>query len=87
MLFLIAARRSEIGECGLRTAEMKLHQSASCVIHLYQQRVGRATFLKPVVIAAVDLYQLSNAGMAVARLLNFRGAIMRDTYTVSQSVG
>ncbi len=64
-----------VGERGLRADEMKLHQATGSVIHINQQRAGRAAFLEPAVIAAVDLYQLADSGTPVAGLLNFRGTI------------
>ncbi|MDR6350455.1 hypothetical protein Q3H59_002048 [Pantoea sp. SORGH_AS 659] len=45
---------------------------AGCIITIDQQHAGRTAFLKPAVIAAVDLYQLANAGATIARLLDPR---------------
>lgn len=75
VLFQVAARGFKVGERGLGADEMELHQAAGRVIHVNQQRTGRTAFLEPAVIAAVNLYQLANAGAPVARLLNFRGAM------------
>jgi len=51
---------------------VELHQAAGRVINVDQQRAGRTTFLKPAVVAAVDLYQLANAGATIPRLLDPR---------------
>jgi len=75
VLLQISARGFIIVERGLGADEMKLHQAVGCIIHTNQQRAGRAAFLEPAVIAAVDLYQLTNACAPVTRLLNFRGAM------------
>ena len=66
VLFKIAARGFKVGERGLGADEVKLHQA-----HVNQQHAGQASFLKPAVIAAVDLYQFADAGAAVTGLLHF----------------
>jgi hypothetical protein len=40
----------KIGESRLVADEMKLHQAASRIIHVNQQRAGLAAFLKPGIV-------------------------------------
>lgn len=46
----IDARGLKIGESRLVADEMKLHQAASRIIHVNQQRAGLAAFLKPGIV-------------------------------------
>ena len=63
-------RRLEVREARLGRDEVQLHQSARRIIDVDQQRAGFGAILEPGVIAAVDLDQLTDAGSAVARLVD-----------------
>lgn len=62
--------RREIAECRFAVREMQPHETAGGVIDVDEQRAGRRTLLEPAVITAVDLNQFTDAGAAIAWLID-----------------
>lgn len=55
------------GELAIAAAARELHER---IIYIYQQRACRPAFLKPAMVATVDLDQLANTVVPVARLVD-----------------
>ncbi|CQT89970.1 Uncharacterised protein [Salmonella enterica subsp. enterica serovar Typhi] len=71
MHFNIAPCRFKIGESRFRFYETKLHQTTGGVINVNQCCTLGSPVFKPVMVAAVNLYEFTGTGTSVTRLLDF----------------
>jgi hypothetical protein len=65
----VLGRGCEVAERRFRSGEVELHQAPSRVVDEHEQRASLATSLEPLVVAAVDLNQLTEALVPVSRRL------------------
>nr|AKZ60980.1 orf4 [Escherichia coli] len=71
----IATCSFKIGKCGLRFHKQQVHQATGGIVNIDQGRTGSPPVFKPVVVAAINLYQLASTRTPVTRLMNFRCAL------------
>ncbi|SOZ34500.1 transposase [Cupriavidus taiwanensis] len=71
----VGAGRREVRERGLRMGKAQLHDPADGVVDINEQRAGRRAFLKPAVIAAINLNQFAIAGAPITRLIDLERAL------------
>ena len=65
----IAPEHLKVRKGAFRRHEAQRHQAAGGIVHEHQKRAGRATILKPAVLAAIDLDQLAQVLAAMPRLV------------------
>lgn len=53
----------------------KVHQATGGIVNIDQSSTGPTPVFKPVVVAAINLYQLASTRPPVTRLMNFRRAL------------
>lgn len=71
----IATCRFKIGKCGFRFNKQQVHQATDGIVNINQSITGSTPVFKPVVVAAINLYQLASTRPPVTRLMNFRCAL------------
>lgn len=71
----ISPRRFKIGKCGLRFHKQQMHQTTGGIGDIDQCRTGPTPVFKPVMVTAVNLYQLASTWPPVTGLMNFRCAL------------
>lgn len=71
----IATGRFKIGKGGLRFHKQQVHQTTGGIVDIDQCRTGPTPVFKPVMVTAVNLYQLASTGPPVTGLMNFRCAL------------
>jgi hypothetical protein len=69
MLAQVPSSGFKVVERRLRVAEQQLHETAGGVVHEHEQRATLAAVLEPLVVAAIDLNELTQARSAPARLV------------------
>lgn len=67
----IATGRFKIGKGGLRFHKQQVHQATGSIVDIDQCRAGPTPVFKPVMVTAVNLYQLASTGPPVTGLMNF----------------
>lgn len=89
MLINIMACGFEVRKRGLRFDEQKLHDFTGCIINVDQCGTGWSSAFKPVMIAAIDLYQFARTRTPVTWLrdpcgdLSYRRTLLLSLYNVS----
>ena len=71
----IATCSFKIGKCGLRFHKQQVHQATGGIVNIDRGSTGSTPVFKPVVVAAINLYQLASTRAPVTRLMNFRCAL------------
>lgn len=61
--------------CGFRFHKQQVHQATGGIVNIDQSSTGSTPAFKPVVVAAINLYQLASTRPPVTRLMNFRRAL------------
>lgn len=61
--------------CGFRFHKQQVHQATGGIVNIDQSSTGPTPVFKPVVVAAINLYQLASTRPPVTRLMNFRRAL------------
>ncbi len=76
-IYLPMARRlcSLSSICGFRFHKQQVHQATGGIVNIDQSSTGSTPAFKPVVVAAINLYQLASTRPPVTRLMNFRRAL------------
>jgi len=67
----IATRRFKIGKCGLRFNKQQVHQATGGIVNIDQSSTRPTPVFKPVMVTAINLYQLTSTGSPVTGLMNF----------------
>lgn len=71
----IATGSFKIGKGGLRFHKQQVHQTTGGIVDIDRCRTGPTPVFKPMMVTAVNLYQLASTGPPVTRLMNFRCAL------------
>lgn len=61
--------------CGFRFHKQQVHQATGGIVNIDKSSTGSTPVFKPVMVTAINLYQLASTRPPVTRLMNFRRAL------------